>query len=113
MVEGVLGIDDPPGHRWSRGTVLSDEASGMAARLGVQDIVDVTLTPNGDVLRLVPGDWNVAHAREELAQFLRFRMGELNEFEAVGASGIGGGDVRRRRVMRKGAHFLLQGNLLL
>jgi hypothetical protein len=40
-------------------------------------------------------------------------MGEFHEFEAVGAGGIGGGDFRRRRVMRKRAHFLLQGSLLL
>ena len=109
MVEGVSGIDHAPGHRRRRRTVIRDEAGGMAARFCVQDVVDIALAPNGDVFFLVLGDCDIAHAGKELAQLLRLGMGELDEFEAICAGRIIGGDFRRRRIMRKRTHFLLLG----
>lgn len=105
MLERVLGVDDAPGHRWGAGTMTCNETRGMTAGLGVQHIVDVALSPDGDVFRLVPGDRNIAHACEELAQRLGLGMGEFDEFEAVGAGRIVGGDFRGRRIMRKGPIF--------
>jgi hypothetical protein len=42
--------------------MFCDEASGMAAGFGVQDIVDIALPPDGDVFRPVLGDWRELHA---------------------------------------------------
>ena len=67
---------------------MLDEAHGMRARLGIEDVVDVALAPDGDVLRAVPGDRLVAHAREQLGELLRLGMRELDELEAVGAGRV-------------------------
>lgn len=86
--------------------MICDETRGMTAGFGVEDIVDVTLSPDGDVFCLVLGDRNVAHACKEFAQRLGLRMSEFDEFEAVGAGRIVGGDFRGRRIMRERTHFL-------
>lgn len=52
VIEGVLGVDDAPGHRRGAGTMICDETRGMTAGFGVEDIVDVTLSPDGDVFVL-------------------------------------------------------------
>ncbi|MCY1240277.1 hypothetical protein D9M72_531150 [compost metagenome] len=104
MVEGVLCVDDAPGHGRGAGAVLIDEAHGMRAGFGVQNVVDVALPPDRDVLGLVLGNRAVTHASKKLGELLRFRMGEFDEFEAVGASGVFSGNRCRRGVMREGAH---------
>jgi hypothetical protein len=88
MVEGVLRIDDAPGHGRGAGTVFLHEARGEAAGLGVQDIGDVALLPKLHRLGLVGRGVGVAHPREEIAQHLRVGMGELHELEPVGAGGV-------------------------
>ncbi|EGE60007.1 hypothetical protein RHECNPAF_1740012 [Rhizobium etli CNPAF512] len=107
MVESVFGVDDTPSHRCSAGTVLFDEAGGVTAGFGIDDIVDVALAPDSDVFRLVPGDGSIAHACEELVELFRFGMRELDEFETVGAGRVVGSDFGWRRIMRERAHFLL------
>ena len=83
----------------------------MRAGLGIDHIVDVALPPDGDVFRLVLGDGDVTHACEELAQLFGLGVSEFNKFEAIGAGRIVRADFRRRRIMRKRTHFLLQRNL--
>ncbi|MNV70024.1 hypothetical protein D3C71_1629620 [compost metagenome] len=104
MLEGVLGIDDAPGHRRGAGAVLVDEAHGMRARLGIQDVIDIALSPDGNVLALVSRDRAVAHAGKELGELLRLRMGEFDEFEAIRTSRVLRGNRCGRGVMRERAH---------
>ena len=87
--------------------MLADEAGGVAAGLGIQDIVDVALAPDGDVLGLVLRDRRIAHARKEFAQLFRLGVGEFDEFEAVGAGRVVLGDLGYRSVVRKRTHILL------
>ncbi len=104
MVERMLGIDDPPGHGGSAGAVLVDEFHRMRAGFGIDDIVDVALPPDGDVLGAVLGYRHIAHAGKKLGELFRFGMRELDEFEAVGAGGIGLADLCGRCVVWEGAH---------
>src|SRR5438552_2082214 len=104
MIESMLGIDHAPRHRGGAGTVLFDKLHRMRAGLGIDDIVDVTLAPDGDVLREVSGHRDIAHAGEELGEFCWLRVRELDEFETVGAGGIRLADLGGRGVVWEGAH---------
>jgi len=108
VLEGVPRVDHAPGHRRRAGAVLLDEAHGVRARLGVDDVVDVALAPDGDGLAAMAGHRHVAHALEQLGELLRLGMGELDEFETVGPGGVVGADLGGRRVVRERTHLLLQ-----
>ena len=103
-LERVPRIDDAPGHRRRAGTVRGDEARGMRARLAIEDVVDVALAIERDVARLVPRHLDIAHAREQRLELRRLGMGELDEFEPVGAGGVVGADRGGRCVVRERTH---------
>src|SRR5262245_12859445 len=103
----MLGIDHTPGHRGSTRAVVIHKAHCMAAWFGVDDVVDVTLAPDGDILALVVCDGPIPHAGEQLRQLLRFGMRKLNELKPICACGIISGDLRRRCVVWIWAHLLL------
>ena len=107
MAEGMLGIHDPPGHGRGTGAMLVDELRRMRTRLGIENVVDVALAPDGDVLGLVAGHRHITHARKQLFELLRLRMGEFNEFETVRPSGVILADRGFRCVVRKRAHIIL------
>lgn len=78
--------------------------AGVAARFGVQDIVDIALPVERDRHPLVPGYRHEAHGAEQPVQHLGLGMGKLHEFEPVGAGRVGGADRGLRRVVRKRSH---------
>ena len=84
--------------------MLVDELHRMRARLGIDDIVDVALAPDGDVLGAVLGHRDIAHAGEQFGELLRLRMRELDELETVGAGGVFLADLGGRGVVREGTH---------
>ena len=65
--------------------MIARELLGEAARLGVDDEVDVALAVERDVLALVLGDRGKAHLAEQGAQQLGIGRGIFDEFEPVGA----------------------------
>jgi hypothetical protein len=65
MFEGLLRVDHAPGHGRCAGAVLADEAHGERAFLGIENVVDVALAPDGDRLGLVAGHRLVAHAGKQ------------------------------------------------
>jgi hypothetical protein len=101
-----LCIDDAECHRRCAGTVLTDEIEAMAARLLVDEIVDVALPVERDLLGPVPRDRLIAHQLEQPMQGFGIRMRILDEFEAVGAHRIVGRDGGGWRVVRKRSHWL-------
>ena len=104
VVKRVLGIHHPPRHRRRARAVLIHEVHGMRTALGIEQIGDVALAPDGDVLGAMAGYQRVAHALEQCGQLLWLAMCEFNEFEAVGAGRIGFADAGWRCVVRKGTH---------
>jgi hypothetical protein len=68
--------------------VHARELLAEAARLGVDDEVDVALAVQRHVLAAVAGADREAHAREQPAQQLGVGRGVLDELEAVGAHRI-------------------------
>ena len=80
------------------------EGGRMRRRFGIQEIVDIALTIERDVLAVMPGDRLEAHLAKQSVKNLRLRMGELDEFEAVGAGGVRLADRRLGRVVRKRTH---------
>ena len=85
-----------------------DEAGGVGARFGVDDIGDVALLPKLHVLGLVAADQFITHPRKQIAQLLRVGVGEFDELEPVGAGGVFIGDGGFRGVVGERTH----GNLL-
>ena len=98
------GIDDAPGHRGGAGAVLFDELHRMRAGLGIDDIVDVALAPDGDVLAAMLGDRQIAHAGEQFGQLLRLRMREFDELETIGTGRVVLADFGGRGVVWEGTH---------
>jgi hypothetical protein len=84
----LFGVGHAPRHRRGAGAVGRDEAVGKGAFLGVEDVVDVALAPDRDGLGAVAGDRLIAHAGEQRFQRFGIGMGELDEFETVGAGGV-------------------------
>ena len=107
VLQRMLGINHPPGHRRCAGSVLFDEGLGVAARLIVDDVGDVTLLPDLDRLGLVRRGVRVSHLGKERPQFPGILVGKLDKFEPVGAGGIILGDRGFRGVVREGTHIAL------
>lgn len=84
--------------------MLVDEFHRMRARLGIDDIVDVALAPDGDVFRTMLGHRDITHAGEQFGELLRLRMRELDKLEAVRAGGVFLADLCGRGVVREGTH---------
>src|SRR5690606_27340712 len=88
VIEGVPGVHYAPGHGRGTRTMFADEAHGVRAWLGVDDVVDVALPPDRDVSGPMLRNRPVSHALEQVGQLLRLRMRELDELEPVRARGI-------------------------
>src|SRR4029078_11190222 len=100
MAEGMIGIDDTPGHGRRARPMLVDEFHAEGFGFGIEDVVNVALTIDGDGLGLVLGYRCKAEFAEKLGELLRLRMGELDEFETIGAGRIVLADLGRGGVMR-------------
>jgi hypothetical protein len=101
---GLLRIDYAKRHRRRAGSVRGDEAGAVAARLLIDQIIDVALAIDRDLLGLVAGDRRIAHQPEKRMQLFGLGMRVLDELEAVGAHRIVGADGGGRRVVRKRTH---------
>ena len=70
--------------------MLRDEIGTVAARLLVDEIVDVALAVDGDGLGPVSGDCGKPHQLEQGMKPLRIRMAVFDELETVGPHWIVG-----------------------
>ena len=111
MGKGVCGIRHAPAHRGRARAVRLDETPGMTAGLVVQQIGDVALLPKLDRAGAVAGGKGVAHPGKQCTQFVRIRMREFHELEAVGAGRVFCADGGARCGVGEGTHGdLLSGN---
>ena len=99
-LEGRGRVLDAERHGARRRTVLLREALAEAARLGVDDEVDVALPVQRDVLAAMPRDHREAQPLEQRAQQLRIGRGVFDELEAVGAHGIVADGIRAMTGLR-------------
>jgi hypothetical protein len=84
--------------------VRGDKAKAVGAGLLVDQIIDIALAIDRDLFGAVAGDRHVTHQLEQRVQRFRIGVRVFDEFEAVGAHRIIGGDRRGRRVVRKWTH---------
>src|ERR1051326_1907261 len=68
--------------------MLLREARAVAARLGIDDEVDLALAVQRHRFRAMAADGAKAHLLEERMQLRHIRRGVFDEFESVGADGI-------------------------
>jgi hypothetical protein len=84
--------------------MLAGKALRKTVRLGVDDIVHITLPVEGDVLGAVPGGRCEPHQTEHAVQFGGIGMGEFDELHAVRPHRVGIGDGGWRGIEREGTH---------
>ncbi len=87
-VVGEMRIMHTERHAARARAMLAREVPGFALRLVVDDEVDVTLSPQADVLGTVPGDFGETEQLECLLEDRGIGCGELDELETVEAHGI-------------------------
>jgi len=92
--------------------MLGNEFRGVRVRLGIEEIGDIPLLPQLNGLGSMCARMSVAHAREQIAQLLRFGMGQFYELKAVGSGGILRRDICAGRIVGKGAHGRSSDNVL-
>lgn len=88
MIKGMFGINHTPCHRRCAGAVFFNELHPMRAWFGIKDVIDIALTPDGDVFGLVLGHRAIAHAGKQGFEFFGILMGEFDKFEPVGSGRV-------------------------
>ena len=84
--------------------MIGRKTGGVGPRFRVDQVVDVTLTPNTDCLVFVSCDLLIAHLPEQRLEVCWFRVRKFNEFKAVSTNWIGFADDRAGCLVRIRSH---------